>query len=71
MDDYTPLIWLGIAIVWFLAKLVRRGAKKVVEAQKRPSRPPVARTAPAATPLESQRFVAGETGHSAKPIVPR
>jgi len=35
MEDFSSLVWLGIAIVWFLTKLVRRGAKKVAGAQKK------------------------------------
>ena len=37
MEDFSTLVWLGIAIIWFLTRIVRRGVKKAVgPPQKRP-----------------------------------
>jgi hypothetical protein len=76
MEDISSLIWLGIAIVWFLAKLVRRGAKKAAASQKKQPRPTFSR--PTAAPSESQQTriekpqsFTGRSGTGPPPIVPR
>ncbi len=76
MDDITTLIWIGLAVIWFLTKLVRRGAKKAAGTRKRSPRPTISR--PAATRakaprsrIESQPGFSGRDGTGPPPIVPR
>ncbi len=76
MEDLSSLIWLGIAIVWFLTKLIRRGAKKVSAGQKKPSHPSVARPAAARghaprTRIEGSPSFGGHGSKGPPPIVPR
>ena len=76
MEDISSLIWLGIAIVWFLTKLIRRGAKKVATGQKKPSQPSFAGPAAARGHAPRNRIdgppSSGDQGSkSPPPIVPR
>ena len=74
MDDITTLIWIGLAIVWFVTRLVRRGAKKAQRRQK-PPRSTVSR--PTAAPdIPKPRFgrspdLSGRGGTGPPPIEPR
>lgn len=81
MEDYISLIWLGIAILWFLTRLVGRGVKKAAggkpskQARRRPP-PPAARPATEQSDAARSRF-GGQTGRDGRqgtgppPIVPR
>ena len=76
MEDISSLIWLGIAIVWFLTKLIRRGAKKAAGSQKKQSQPSVTRPAAAGgnaprTRIETPPSYSGRGGKGPPPIVPR
>jgi len=76
MEDISSLIWLGIAIVWFLAKLIRRGAKKATASQKKQPRPTVSRPTVShadarRTRIESPPGFTGRGGKGPPPIVPR
>ena len=74
MDDFTTLIWIGLAIVWFLTRLVRRGAKKA-QSRKTPPGPTVSR--PTAAPdipkprFGRERDFSGRGGTGPPPIEPR
>ena len=78
MEDITTLIWIGLAVVWFLTRLVRRGAKKA-QREQRPPRPTVSR--PTAAPdIPKPRFgrigpdsrdFSGPGGTGPPPIEPR
>lgn len=76
MEDFSSLIWLGVVILWFLTRLVRRGAGKVAGGQKkrpRPtvSRPTVTRTKVPPTRAASQPDFSDRDGTGPPPIVPR
>ena len=84
MEDISSLIWLGVVIVWFLTRLVRRGVKKATRSeQSRPrpaasppaSRPATRPTEPPAEPqlgrFRGQRDFSGRGGTGPPPIVPR
>ena len=84
MEDVSSLIWLGIVVVWFLTRLVRRGVKKAVGAQQqkprpavsRPTRPPASQPTSAPTEPQRGRFrgrqdFSGRGGTGPPPIVPR
>ncbi len=76
MEDISSLIWLGLGIVWFLMRFIRRGAKKVGEAQKRQPRPNIPHesvpdTGAPGTLIESQSGFSGRVGKGPPPIVPR
>ena len=76
MEDFSSLIWLGIAIVWFLAKVIRGATKKTAgnqQKQARPtvSRPTVSRAEAPRTRIESPPGLTGRGGKGPPPIVPR
>lgn len=75
MEDFSTLVWLAIAVIWFLSRLVRRGAKKTSSKPKRPPRPTISRPAAPTEPRrrqpESQPEFTGRDGHGPPPIVPR
>jgi hypothetical protein len=80
MEDISSLIWLGIAVVWLLTRIIRGGVKKAARAQQRGTqrRPPTA-TAPggptAPTERQENRFgqptATSQDGAPPPPIVPR
>ena len=76
MEDISTLIWIGIGIFWFLTRLIRRGAKKVTETQKKRQHPSASRTtiphkeAPRSR-IESQPGPTFRGDKSPPPIVPR
>ena len=71
MEDFSSLIWLGIAIVWFLAKLIRGAAKKTAGNQQKQARPTVSRADAPRTRIESPPGLTGRGGKGPPPIVPR
>ena len=76
MEDISTFVWLGIAVLWVLSKLVGRGVKKVTEAQrKRPrqtsSRPAVANTEIPQPRVDGRPIPTGRGGTGPPPIVPR
>ena len=76
MEDFSSLVWLGIVIIWFLARLVRRGARKAARTEQKRPQPKAPRpTAPPAEPRPARfgdegRFI-GRGGKGPPPIVPR
>ena len=80
MEDLSTLIWLGVVVIWFLSRLVRRGVKKATgprqqKARPADSRPAPERAAPPAEPQQSrfrgQQDFSGRGGNGPPPIVPR
>ena len=81
MEDISSLVWLAIAVIWFLSRLVRRGVKKAAssrkpETQRRPPRPAVSRQTPLESEASQRRFgdqqpFSGRGGTGPPPIVPR
>ncbi len=78
MEDFSSLIWLGIAVVWFITRLIRGGVKKAARARqpRTPPRPPSATASRAPNESPGNRFggqpaLIGRDGTAPPPIVPR
>lgn len=71
MEDLSTLIWIGIAVLWLLARLFRRGARKVAGQQKSPPRPATPRPEAQRTRTDRQSDFSGRGGTGPPPIVPR
>ena len=80
MEDISSLIWLGVVVVWFLTRLVRRGVKKATQPRQQTPRPAAPRptAGPTSAPSEpqrgrfrSQQDFSGRGGTGPPPIVPR
>jgi hypothetical protein len=75
MEDISTLIWIGIAILWVLTRLIRRGARKAArQAETRPAareaKMPTFSRDPSGAPIgPSSRST--DSGTTAKPIEPR
>jgi hypothetical protein len=68
MEEFSTLIWLGIAIVWFLTRLIARGARKAARTHKKrvsPGRSPLE-----AVPTQTESSYSGRSGEPPPPIVP-
>ncbi len=70
MDDISTFVWLGIALLWFLVKLIRSGTRKAArEIEKRAAK---ADPATASGPrIEAPPASYGGTGAPPEPIEPR
>ena len=76
MEDYSSLIWLGVVIIWFVTRFIRRAARKEARKQAAPPRPTVSRPAASPTPTSSSPFeqrpsFSGRGDKGPPPIVPR
>ena len=71
MEDLSSLIWLGLGILWFLTRFIRRGAKKVAQTQTKRPRPSMPPAEARPTRLESLPRLTGRGHKGPKPIVPR
>ena len=75
MEDFSTFVWLGIAVLWALSKLVGRGVKKATQAQrKRPrqrSSRPTASTEIPQLRIDGRPIPSGRGGSGPPPIVPR
>lgn len=76
MEDISTFIWIGIAVLWLLSKLVGRGVKKATDARRkqprdRGSRPTSVPTAIPQPRADGQVLPTGRGGTGPPPIVPR
>jgi len=76
MEEISSLVWIGIAVLWFLTRLARRGVKKATQSRKRKVREtPAQSTAPTAggprARFGDQPSLTGRGGQGPPPIVPR
>ena len=74
MEEINTFIWIGIAIVWFLSRLISRGAKKARKRERQPR--PTASRPTAAPDIPKPRFgrqpdFSGRGGTGPPPIEPR
>ena len=60
MEDLSSLIWLGVVIIWFVTRFIRRAARKAARKQETRPRPTVSR--PAATPTDTHGFPSQGSG---------
>ena len=75
MEDLSSLIWLGVVIVWFVARFIRRAARKAARKQTtepRPtvSRPTTTRVPTSRSPFEGRPRFSDGGGEQPPPIVP-
>ena len=76
MEDLSSLIWLGIVIIWFVTRFIRRAVRKEARKPSAPQRPTVSRPAATPTPASKSPFeqrpgFSGRGDKGPPPIVPR